>query len=216
MTISPSKAPFSASWRNGVDYDWFQASLSHSRIPEALQNIRRPRVGYTGTLSSWLDYGLVAVLARTFPDVSFVFVGPLDSEFRIESLKPYKNVHWLGRKEYREIPSYINAFDVCLIPFVAGRIAQTTNPVKIFEYFALGKPVVTTPLPELESYRDRHLVYMARTPEEFVESVRTALDENEPGKQTLRRSVAQEHSWRILAGRMVSVFDSVDSLSACP
>lgn len=190
---------------NGVDAGWFQEIAL--RPSELVGTIPKPVVGYTGTLSSWLDYELIGMLARAFPAVSFVFVGPLDLDSRIKHLEGYTNIYWLGRKEYREIPSFINAFAVCLIPFVVGNISQTTNPVKIYEYFALGKPVVTMPLNELETFRDLGLVYMAESREGFVEGVRKALEENDPERQRLRRDIAAQHTWSSHAARMVSLFD---------
>ncbi len=197
---------------NGVDAAWFQEKVLQPS--ELLKDIPRPVVGYAGTLSSWLDYELIGVLAKSFPAVSFVFVGPLDLDSRIKRLEEYKNVYWLGRREYREIPSIIGAFNVCLIPFVAGNISQTTNPVKIYEYFSLGKPVVTTPLNELEIFRDMGLVYMAGSREGFVEGLREALEERDSGRQRQRRDIAAQNTWESHALRMVSLFDSPKGIRA--
>lgn len=137
------------------------------------------------------------------PDVTFAFVGPLDFDFRIAHLKGYSNMKWLGRKDYPEIPVYINHFDVCLIPFLVGKISRTTNPVKVFEYFALGKPVVATPLYELEPFGKDRLLWMTESKELFAAAVRSALEESGTTVGDRRRTVARNHSWKSLAGTMV-------------
>ena len=189
---------------NGVDYDWFQERVRQGDTMSDLANVRRPIIGYAGILRSWMDYDLIGMVADTFTHASVVFVGPLDYAYRIESLRSRANIFWLGRKEYRDVPCYINAFDVCVIPFLAGKIAQTTNPVKLYEYFALGKPVVSSWLAELEPYRDDGLVYMGATREEFLAGVRAALAEEDPGARKKRMSIAGQHTWSGVVDRMLS------------
>jgi glycosyltransferase involved in cell wall biosynthesis len=190
---------------NGVDYEWFQERVSTVRGLEDLKIIRRPIVGYVGVLRAWFDYALLGKMADALPDVSFVIVGPLDIQERIKDLRQYVNIHWLGRKEYDDVPLYINAFDACIIPFIHGKVSQTTNPVKIFEYFALGKPVVTSQLYELNPYTEKEIVYMADGDDQFLSLLRIALAERDDEKKRLREEIAREHSWGAQVNRMRAV-----------
>jgi glycosyltransferase involved in cell wall biosynthesis len=189
---------------NGVDFEWFQECATGRGFPPDIQEARHPIAGYVGVLRDWFDFDLVGHLALTMPDVSFIMVGPLDFDFRNAHLRTMPNLRWIGRRDYGEMPRYINAFDVCLIPFLAGKVSQTTNPVKVFEYFALGKPVVSTPMHELLPFRNNGLLRLAGGREEFATALRDSLAEPTGEKQELRRDVARRHSWRALTELMLS------------
>ena len=176
---------------NGVDFEWFQERAAHREFPPDIQEAAHPIAGYVGVLRSWFDYDLIGRLALTMPDVSFIMVGPLDFEFRNSHLRTIRNLRWIGRRDYGEMPRYISAFDVCLIPFMAGNVSQTTNPVKVFEYFALGKPVVSTPMHELLPFRNDGLLRFAGGREEFATAIRDSLAE-------------PRHSWRALTDLMLT------------
>jgi len=191
---------------NGVDGDWFQKRAAESPQPDDLADIPRPIVGYVGTISEWLGYKAIHAVADALPGISFVFVGPIDFPERTAQLRSSPNIYWLGKKEYRDVPLYVAAFDVCWIPFGQGRIVENTNPIKLFEYFALGKPVVTTPLIEVEQYREQGLVYVGGTDETLIEALQTALGERDGDKRTRRAAVADAHSWKTLVDRMKKVF----------
>jgi len=190
---------------NGVDYEWFREQAARADVPEDLLGIPRPIVGYVGAIYNWLDYDLIGTMARNLPDVSFVFVGPADTSSRGTFFTRYGNLHFLGRKAYEAIPAYIKQFAVCLIPFVEGKISQTTNPVKVFEYFALGKPVVTTGLYELNHYRDRGLLLMPDNGPGFVTAIRKALADTDEQLRILRMQVARENSWQSHVSKMKSI-----------
>jgi glycosyltransferase involved in cell wall biosynthesis len=191
---------------NGVDVDWFQQHSS-AAVPDDLQRIAGPVVGYVGYLAGWTDYELIHEVAALLPEVSFVFIGPLEHEERAGQLQREKNIYWLGKKPYEEIPACIQRFNVCIIPFVAGGIAETTNPVKIFEYFALGKPVVSTPLNELQSYVDEGVMTFAATPASFAEALRKALVEENNGLASQRKAIAGKNSWHSHAQSFVDAFN---------
>jgi glycosyltransferase involved in cell wall biosynthesis len=189
---------------NGVDFDWFQARAALGQAPADMRDTKHPVAGYVGVLRDWFDYELLARLAQTMPDVSFVIVGPLDFDFRIAHLHAEPNLRWIGRREYEAMPSYIGAFDVCLIPFLTGKVSQTTNPVKVFEYFALGKPVVSTPMHELLPFAKAGLLRLARGEEEFASALRESLEEPPGELQERRRAVARNHSWGALKDLVLS------------
>jgi glycosyltransferase involved in cell wall biosynthesis len=189
---------------NGVDFDWFQECASRRGVPPDMRETRHPVAGYVGVLRDWFDFDLIGYLARTMPDVSFIIVGPLDFEFRNAHLRSLPNLRWIGRREYGDMPRYISAFDVCLIPFLAGKVSQTTNPVKVFEYFALGKPVVSTPMHELLPFRKDGLLRFAQGNEEFALALRDLLSEPAGELKDRRRDVARSHSWHALTELMLS------------
>lgn len=189
---------------NGVNIALVQEQVASGRQPEEMQHIKRPVAGYVGILRSWFDYEFIEKVARGLPELSIVLIGPYEETPMMQRVKGLANVHFLGRKPYRDVPSYIQGFDVGLIPFTKGTIAETTNPVKVFEYFALGKPVVSTWLRELVPFQELGLVTITDH-DGSVRAVQEALAEADEQKADRRRAVARAHSWEHLVKRMTDV-----------
>lgn len=194
---------------NGVDYDWFRNEAARASLPHDIVSLNRPLIGYVGLIAGWTDYELISEVAKRMPEVSFVFVGPVELEERRGQLQTSPNIFWLDKKPYAEIPGYIKAFDVCIIPFRQGSIAETTNPVKIFEYFALGKPVVATPMNELIPFANERLLWIGNSSESFVQSLREALADTSPEQRQARMRVAERHSWRNHAQSFLAAIHNV-------
>ena len=133
--------------QNGVDTRHYRNPIHQSTpLPENLIFFRKKYsniVGYFGALAPWLWYEAVSELVEARPDLGFVFIGP-DYYGGVEKLPKAENVLYLGTVDYKILPAYARQFDICFIPFAPGEIARTTSPLKLFEYFALEKPVVVT------------------------------------------------------------------------
>ena len=128
---------------------------------EPAREAARPVVGYYGAIAAWFDVGAVALAARKHPDWSFVLVGDTKGA-ALESLEGRPNVHLLGEVPYADLAGYVAGFDVCTIPFLRTPLTEATNPVKLYEYLATGKPIVARRLPELEPYADVIALYDTR------------------------------------------------------
>jgi len=133
--------------QNGVDTRHYRNPVHNStQLPQNLIDFKNKYtkiVGYFGALAPWLWYDVIAELTKLRPDVGFVYIGP-DYYGGSEKLPVAENVLYLGTVNYQVLPAYARQFDVCFIPFEPGEIARTTSPLKLFEYFALEKPVVVT------------------------------------------------------------------------
>jgi glycosyltransferase involved in cell wall biosynthesis len=190
---------------NGVDVDWFRTRAAAASPPAAT---RRPVAGYVGVIGRWLDYALIEQAIAACAEVDFVFVGPAGEPAALERLRRLANFRWVPRQPYDAIPGIVRGFDACLIPFAAGPIARSTNPVKVFEYFALGKPVVTTPVDELEPWRAGELVYWAADAAAFAAAVQRATVEDDAARRERRLEVARAHTWRVRAADMLATIES--------
>jgi glycosyltransferase involved in cell wall biosynthesis len=142
---------------NGVDFDLFQnAYQRETKPPEDMASIvipDTPIIGYYGALARWFDYDLLAYAAQTHPDYHFLLIGPAhDDNLEASKVQTIPNVFWLGPRDYQVLPQYLAWFDVATIPFVINEITLSTSPIKLFEYLAAGKPVVTTAMPECRKY----------------------------------------------------------------
>jgi GT2 family glycosyltransferase/glycosyltransferase involved in cell wall biosynthesis len=174
---------------NGCEYTHFEPAGEPNGALVRL--LPRPIVGYYGAISStWFDTDLVATAAELRPDLSFVLIGPADEEAQ-HVFDAAPNVLALGSIPYRELPRYCADFDVATIPFLVNELTSATDPVKLYEYFAAGKPVVTTPMRELFPFQG--LLEMADTAGAFVEAVERALAD--PGDREARRAIAREAEW---------------------
>lgn len=161
--------------KNGANPDDFINGITDF-IPEDIKPViqqGKPIIGYYGVISKWLDYKLLSKAAEIHKDYNFVFLGK-DSQLSSQKLKVHKNVYFLGRKKYEELPNYAKFFDCCLIPFLKGNIAKATSPVKLFEYMALKKPVVCTrDLDECKGYEG---CLISNDDEEFIKNISLAIE----------------------------------------
>ena len=187
--------------RNACDYDHF-AEAPAIRHP-------RPVVGYYGAISDWFDGDLVEALARRRPDWDFVLVGSTYGA-DVRSLSRLPNVRCIGERPYSEIPGWLGSFDVTIIPFRRTPLTEATNPVKAYEIFAAGKPLVAVDLPELRGFDS--LVRFASDAEGFEREIRAALAEG-PEAAERRRAFARRHTWEercaALEPAIASVFPRV-------
>jgi polysaccharide pyruvyl transferase CsaB len=173
--------------RNGVDFAFY--NQPHPSVSGLRAS--KPVIGYFGAIADWMDLELVRSAALARPQYSFVMVGQVfrDDISRIE----LPNVHLLGSKPYAEIPSYLEHFDVCVIPFVLNEVTKATDPVKLYEYLARGKPVVATAMTELAECGD--LIYIARDADDYAVQLDRAVAENDPAQRERRVAYAAANTW---------------------
>lgn len=133
--------------QNGVDTRHYRNKIHlNTLLPANLISFREKYakiVGYFGAIAPWLWYEVLDELVTLRPDLGFVFIGP-DYYGGAQKLTKANNVLYMGAVDYKVLPAYALKFDVCFIPFAPTEIARTTSPLKLFEYFALEKPVVVT------------------------------------------------------------------------
>ena len=106
-------------------------------------------------------------------------------------------MHLLGLKPHEDIPCYIQHFDVCLIPYLRDAFTNSVCPAKLNEYLALGKPVVSSDLPEVRQFNQAHghVVATATGVDDFRARIAEALRDHSPHHRAQRRAVAQRHTW---------------------
>jgi GT2 family glycosyltransferase/glycosyltransferase involved in cell wall biosynthesis len=153
----------------------------------------RKVIGYYGAIAEWFDLGLVREVAAAHPDALVVLVGH-DSVGAASALQGLPNVRLVGEVPYTRLPYWVHGFDVCLLPFQVIPLTLATNPVKLYEYLAAGKPVVAVDLPEMAQFGD--LVQVAGDHEAFVAEVSRAL-ESPPDEacRLARQTFAAGQTW---------------------
>lgn len=170
-----------------------------------LSGIPHPRLGIFGTLDERIDSTTLLQLGSSHPEWQFLLVGRVRPGFEhLSQLKLLPNIHLLGNRPHADLPSLMNGCDVLLAPYTSGEKTEFINPLKIYEYLAIGKPVVSTPLPEIQEL-GRFLLF-ATNPDEFVQGISDALVNETHDKTAERRLAAKEYSWDC---RMVTIEEKI-------
>ena len=192
---------------HGVDVDRF---AGEHQPPAELESLERPLVGFAGILDDYLELDCLRAVADRLDTGTVVVVGPANID---TAALAHPRIRLLGRRPYDEMPRYIGAFDCALVPFAHTRLTAGVNPIKLREYLAAGRPVVSTALPEVMPYAD--VVELADDPEEFAAAVVRALapeNDTAAARERRRARVAGE-SWDKAASRIEPSLRALAGLS---
>ena len=183
---------------NGVNPEVFS-------LPFVKHEENKMVIGYVGAmLGDCFDVKIIENLAEKYSEAEIHLIGPVN--FNTNLLKNYKNIKFLGPKKHAELPSYMEKFDVCIIPFFINKLTISVNPVKLFEYLATGKPVVSSALPEVEKYEND--IYIARSDEEWISLIYKAIEEDSLERYKRRIQIAAENSWDNRAERILGYLEN--------
>lgn len=177
-------------------------------IPGPLQSLPRPIIGYVGSISSRVDLELLCALSDALPRCSIVLVGNnLRSPHDLLRMKQHTNMFYIDARPYRELPDYIAAMDVCLVPYIPALVSSPAT--KIFDYLAAGKPVVSTDLPEMDSFTG--LVTVTSSRAAFIDAVAAHLAHPDADAAARRIAMARANSW---ARRTDEILDILNTRAA--
>jgi uncharacterized SAM-binding protein YcdF (DUF218 family) len=193
----------------GVNTKVFEDFLSRTSKRELadVENIKKPIIGYVGGVHKHVDVALLGYMAKTHPEWSIVLVGPKQADIR--EIEEMSNVFILGKKEFELLPDYIDRFDVCMIPYIVSDYTKTVYPTKLNEYFMMGKPVVSTALPEVEFMNEsnNNMALIARTRKQFVKLVEKSLVSDSAKVSSERMAIAKKNGWSERIDRMSSLVE---------
>jgi glycosyltransferase involved in cell wall biosynthesis len=181
---------------NVADFNHFSTACQQGRIPEDIQNIPHPRIGFIGAISEYkVDFELISFVAEKRKDWHWVMIGQVGEgqpETSVNLLKR-ANIHLLGPKQYQILPDYLRGFDVAVLPCPKNDYTTSMFPMKFFEYLSAGKPVVATDLPALRHYADACI--LTQTPDDFIQAIDSVFKGKMPDKKKCLE-LAQEHTWQ--------------------
>lgn len=195
---------------NGVNINLFsRAMCPETEIPAEISALPHPIIGLVGKVTPRLDFELLAKLVTRHPEWTFVLVGPEEDSARLRSQPSYEkfrdasNVHLLGPKPYESLPGYLKGYDVCIIPYTMNQFNLGSSPLKVYEYLASGKPIVSTDLPAVRPFDG--LVCIAQDADEFERHIAAALMERGEELRQKRLATAQENSWERRAKQIITL-----------
>jgi glycosyltransferase involved in cell wall biosynthesis len=185
---------------NAVDLALFAKALyKETSIPSDLQGIPHPRIGFVGWVTpKWIDVDLILQVARSRPEWSIVIIGSVSRH--VPSFP--SNVYLLGKRPYHLLPHYLKGLDVCLVPFKNNAITHGASPLKLYEYLAAGRAVVSTPVPDLPAFEG--VVWCAEDAPNFIRAIEEALTvAHDPQEQRRRVEAVAPHSWEARAQTVI-------------
>ena len=182
---------------NGVDYNHFHNRVDSNYVFEKefldIIQLGKPIIGYYGALAKWFDYDLIKYLANTGKYEIVLFGIKYDDSYEKAGLDQVEHVHFLGAREYKVLQNYAQKIDVLTIPFLINDITKATSPVKLFEYMAANKPIVTTDMDECRKYKS---VFIGHDPKDFMTKLDEALELRKNVKYIeLLNKEALENTW---------------------
>ncbi|HEY4242953.1 MAG TPA: glycosyltransferase [Kofleriaceae bacterium] len=194
---------------HGVDHELFARALdSATAVPADLAALPPgPRIGFYGTLRDWVDFELIAAVARARPAWQFALLGQQLGD--LSAIAGIANIHLLGQKKHDQLPAYCKGFDVGIIPYRIDERMKFVNPLKLREYLSAGLPVVSTAVPEVQRYPE--LCRIASTPADFTAAITAALAEVSPADRRRRSDAMVNETW---AARVAQVARTIDEIAA--
>jgi len=199
---------------SSIDVDHFAGAREPRPDPEGQAHVPRPRLGWAGVIDERVDLGLLAGVAEARPDWQLVLIGPVADKLDRSQLPQRPNLHWLGLRDYADLPAHMAGWDVGIMPFALNRSTAFISPTKTPEYLAAGLPVVSTPVRDVISpYGDLGLVRIAADVDGWVAAVEAALREGRRTPRTVVDAYLARGSWDTTWAAMGELVDRVAATS---
>jgi glycosyltransferase involved in cell wall biosynthesis len=191
--------------RNAVDESLLRHGEAY-RKTAGFAGANSVTIGYVGALDFWFDVDAVEMAAGRHPEWKFLLIGRVEDK-RILQLDNLPNVEFIGEVPHSELHKYMSTFRVALIPFERNELTIGTNPIKLYEYFSYGLPVVSTALPEMEEFGE--VLYLYQDSAGFLEQLEAAVKEDNPGLRQDRIDIAHRESWNARVSQLSKAFESL-------
>lgn len=193
---------------NGVDYEFFQ-NFNNYHVDEEFKEIianGKINIGYYGALAKWVDYELLRKISQTNKYNILLFGSKYDDSYDNSKIDNEENIYYLGVRDYKVLKFYAKNIDILTIPFLINDITKSTSPLKLFEYMALHKPIVSTNINECRKYQS---VFVAKSKKAFLESLELAYSHKDDKRYIkLLDKEAKENSWTSKVEAITKVLES--------
>lgn len=188
---------------SSVDQNHFEQNDKNPELPEDIQSIPAPIVGYYGVIDERIDLDLLEMSALKMPEVSFVMIGPI-CKIGEEDLPKAKNIFYLGMKTYEELPTYLNAFDFAMMPFALNDSTKFISPTKTLEYMCAKKSIISTKIKDV--VRDySECINLIEDENDFKQ----AILQPKSNFEDLYNEILERTSWDITASKMYKIIKEI-------
>ena len=197
----------------GVELDKFKIEHDNKIIPNELANIKRPIVGFIGSMNEKINLNLVKKTIDKMPEYSFVFIGENTENRMNMQIFKNKNIFFIEKKNHNELKNYLKNFDCAIIPYNVNKFTETVYPSKLNEYLALGLPIVSTNFYEINYFNKEHdnIVNITADEDKFASSIANEIENDSENKQELRKIVAKKNSW---SKRFEEIMTTINELNS--
>lgn len=185
---------------HGVDYSLFSTPTPRAAdMPDDGRNI----AGFYGSISEWLDLDLLQKTIAQLPDWHFLFIGK--AVIDISCLTRFKNVTFLGARPHQQLPAYSQHWTAALLPFIDNAQIRACNPLKLSEYLAAGRPIISTSFPAVQAFHKSGLVQIADNSTAMLEALRASEHvATLPAFTPVLRDKVSKHSWKARAEQVAT------------
>ncbi len=192
---------------SSIDVAHFRGARSfNGKLPDQ-DGIARKRVGFAGVIDERLDIDLLSAIAELRPDMNFVMIGPV-VKIDQNALPKRNNIHYLGARQYADLPNYMAGWDAAIMPFAMNEATKFISPTKTPEYLAAGLPVVSTPITDVvKPYGEMKLVEIASDPAAFVKGIDAAIEADAQARQRKVDSFLRHRSWDMTFKAMTDLIE---------
>ena len=188
---------------SSVDVAHFNRAAKTIEIPLDIKDIQKPIVGYIGVIDERIDLPLIQETALLMPEVSFIMIGPL-AKIRDEDLPRATNIHYLGMKQYNELPGYLKAFDIAMMPFALNDSTEFISPTKTLEYMAADKPIISTAIKDVVRDYSKTLDVISNA-FEFSKTISSILKAEKIHDSARYQEILRNTSWDATVSNMMNL-----------
>lgn len=200
---------------NGVDVEHFRKIVPNFAFNDKFRKVLAKGtkiVGYYGAMAKWMDYDLLKTAAAKLPHIDFVLIGKkYDDSFDASGVDSIPNIHFIGPVPYQDLPQYANKFDLYTIPFLVNSITNATSPLKLFEYMAMGKPILTTAMQESSKYTSVNISHDHDAYVRMVSELLAYTPETQPEYYAALAREAEENLWSRKAQLILEMLEAYEA-----
>lgn len=192
---------------SSVDKKHFEKAQNGIEVPDEMDAFKGIVVGYYGVIDERIDYELLERTAQLCPTVDFVLIGPF-AKVNPESLPSLLNIHFLGMRNYEQLPNYLKRFDVAMMPFAMNDATKFISPTKTLEYMAGGKSIISTPVYDVVRDYDKH-IEIVENAEQFTAAINKLICQHKASHYLQYQEILERTSWDNTVSRMQNLMEQL-------
>jgi glycosyltransferase involved in cell wall biosynthesis len=192
---------------SSVDRRHFEKAQNGIRVPEEMDSFTGIVVGYYGVVDERIDYDLLEKTAQMNPTVDFVLIGPF-AKVNPENLPSLPNIHFLGMRNYEELPNYLKRFDIAMMPFAMNDATKFISPTKTLEYMAGGKSIISTPVYDVVRDYDKH-IEIVENAEQFTAAINKLICQHKVSQYLKYQEILDRTSWDNTVNEMHNLMEQL-------
>jgi glycosyltransferase involved in cell wall biosynthesis len=192
---------------SSVDRKHFEKAQNGIKVPDEMDAFTGIVVGYYGVVDERIDYDLLQETAQMNPTVDFVLIGPF-AKVNPEQLPSLPNIHFLGMRNYEQLPNYLKRFDIAMMPFAMNDATKFISPTKTLEYMAGGKSIISTPVYDVVRDYDKQ-IEIVENAEQFTAAINKLICQHKASHYLKYQEILDQTSWDNTVNQMYNLMEQL-------